>query len=271
MTLSVRPWIVGQPTVLLLTHRNAWSYCKAAIRAEVGDEAYDNWLGSLSLVEVKRWVARLSVVSPFLKKWIDTHYKETLLRAIQGEWPAVSHVEISVRTCIVKDIRTQPVLLLPGPPARPTVPAHKRFAPYTPERLFPGHPNIVRGQLVIARVVFSRVKIEDIQRAVARHYNVSRADMLSSRRTMDIVKPRQVAMYLARALTDRSFPEIGWYFGGRDHTTVLHAVNKIAWAIGERGEKVPVTVRHPDAPVDEVLKQEVEMLRQALEPQAAAA
>ncbi|QCI96448.1 chromosomal replication initiator protein DnaA [Agrobacterium larrymoorei] len=72
-----------------------------------------------------------------------------------------------------------------------------------------------------------RVRIEDIQRIVARHYNVSRQELVSNRRTRVIVKPRQVAMYLAKMLTPRSFPEIGRRFGGRDHTTVLHAVRKI--------------------------------------------
>ena len=72
-----------------------------------------------------------------------------------------------------------------------------------------------------------RVKIEDIQKLVANHYNVSRADILSSRRTAVVVKPRQVAMFLAKTLTLRSLPEIGRRFGGRDHTTVLHAVRKI--------------------------------------------
>ncbi|WP_455477130.1 chromosomal replication initiator protein DnaA [Bartonella sp. B41] len=72
-----------------------------------------------------------------------------------------------------------------------------------------------------------RIRIEEIQRAVARHYNVSRQDLLSNRRTRTVVKPRQVAMYLAKILTPRSLPEIGRRFGGRDHTTVLHAVRKI--------------------------------------------
>jgi chromosomal replication initiator protein len=72
-----------------------------------------------------------------------------------------------------------------------------------------------------------KVKIEDIQRLVANHYNVSKADILSSRRTATVVKPRQIAMYLSKALTLRSLPEIGRRFGGRDHTTVLHAVRKI--------------------------------------------
>ena len=77
-----------------------------------------------------------------------------------------------------------------------------------------------------------RVKIEDIQKLVANHYNISRADILSSRRTATVVRPRQIAMYLAKALTLRSLPEIGRRFGGRDHTTVLHAVRKIETLCG---------------------------------------
>jgi chromosomal replication initiator protein len=78
-----------------------------------------------------------------------------------------------------------------------------------------------------------RVRIEDIQRIVSRHYNVSRQELVSNRRTRVIVKPRQIAMYLAKTLTPRSFPEIGRRFGGRDHTTVLHAVRKIEDLIGK--------------------------------------
>lgn len=72
-----------------------------------------------------------------------------------------------------------------------------------------------------------KVKIEDIQKIVAKHFNVSRADLLSARRTRTVVRPRQIAMYLAKQLTPRSLPEIGRRFGGRDHTTVLHAVRKV--------------------------------------------
>lgn len=80
-----------------------------------------------------------------------------------------------------------------------------------------------------------RVKIEDIQKLVATHYNVSRADILSSRRTATVVRPRQIAMYLSKVLTLRSLPEIGRRFGGRDHTTVLHAVRKIEGLAGRDG------------------------------------
>ncbi len=72
-----------------------------------------------------------------------------------------------------------------------------------------------------------RVKIDDILRIVGRHYNVPKADLLSPRRARSIVRPRQIGMYLAKTLTTRSLPEIGRRFGGRDHSTVLHAVRKI--------------------------------------------
>lgn len=72
-----------------------------------------------------------------------------------------------------------------------------------------------------------RIKIEDILKVVGRHYNVARTDLLSPRRARTVVVPRQIGMYLAKKLTARSLPEIGRRFGGRDHSTVLHAVRKI--------------------------------------------
>jgi len=72
-----------------------------------------------------------------------------------------------------------------------------------------------------------RVTIEEIQKRVAEHYSIRLADMHSPRRARAVARPRQVAMYLAKQLTPRSLPEIGRKFGGRDHTTVMHAVRKI--------------------------------------------
>ncbi|MEZ5773159.1 MAG: chromosomal replication initiator protein DnaA [Hyphomicrobiaceae bacterium] len=72
-----------------------------------------------------------------------------------------------------------------------------------------------------------RIKVEDIIRVVSKHYGVSKADIMSQRRHRSVVWPRQVGMYLAKTLTARSLPEIGRRFGGRDHTTVLHAIRKI--------------------------------------------
>ncbi|WP_244504924.1 chromosomal replication initiator protein DnaA [Pelagibacterium luteolum] len=94
-----------------------------------------------------------------------------------------------------------------------------------------------------------RVRIEDILKIVARHYKVPRNEILSSRRSRDVVRPRQIAMYLAKALTSRSLPEIGRKFGGRDHTTVLHSVRKVEQLMSQDGD----------------LTQEIELLRRMLE------
>jgi len=72
-----------------------------------------------------------------------------------------------------------------------------------------------------------RVTIEEIQKRVAQHFNIRISDMHSARRARSVARPRQVAMYLAKQLTSRSLPEIGRKFGGRDHTTVMHAVKKV--------------------------------------------
>ncbi|MDF1793542.1 MAG: chromosomal replication initiator protein DnaA [Thalassobaculaceae bacterium] len=87
-----------------------------------------------------------------------------------------------------------------------------------------------------------RVTIEEIQRQVASHYNIRISDMYSARRARAIARPRQIAMYLSKQLTQRSLPEIGRKFGGRDHTTVMHAVKKV--------DELRATDRHFDADVD---------------------
>jgi chromosomal replication initiator protein len=94
-----------------------------------------------------------------------------------------------------------------------------------------------------------RVTIDEIQKRVAEHYNIRLADMHSARRARAVARPRQVAMYLCKQLTPRSLPEIGRKFGGRDHTTVMHAVRKI--------EELRST--------DRTLAEDIELLRRMLE------
>ena len=72
-----------------------------------------------------------------------------------------------------------------------------------------------------------QISIDNIQRTVAEYFNIKMADMLSKRRNRSIARPRQIAMALAKELTNHSLPEVGDAFGGRDHTTVLHACRKI--------------------------------------------
>ncbi|MFC3714409.1 chromosomal replication initiator protein DnaA [Sphingoaurantiacus capsulatus] len=79
----------------------------------------------------------------------------------------------------------------------------------------------------VLRAHEKKITIDEIQRKVADYYTVKLSDMMSARRAREVARPRQVAMYLAKKLTPRSLPEIGRRFGGRDHTTVMHAVKRI--------------------------------------------
>ncbi len=79
----------------------------------------------------------------------------------------------------------------------------------------------------ILRASDRKVTVEEIQRKVSEHYNMRLSDMIGPRRHRTIARPRQIAMYLSKQLTSRSLPEIGRRFGGRDHTTVMHAVKRI--------------------------------------------
>jgi chromosomal replication initiator protein len=101
----------------------------------------------------------------------------------------------------------------------------------------------------ILRASERKVTIEEILRKVADHYNLRMSDLLSARRARNVARPRQVAMYLAKTLTSRSLPDIGRRFGGRDHTTVIHAVRKI--------EELKTT--------DSQIAEDVELLRRMLE------
>ena len=93
-----------------------------------------------------------------------------------------------------------------------------------------------------------KITIDEIQRKVAEHYNLRLSDMHSARRARNVARPRQVAMYLAKILTSRSLPEIGRKFGGRDHTTVMHAIRKVEQLMDE----------------DAQIAQDVEVVRRAL-------
>jgi len=93
-----------------------------------------------------------------------------------------------------------------------------------------------------------RVTVDDIQKAAASYFDIAVDDILSKRRTKTVVRPRHIAMYLAKTMTTRSLPDIGRRFGGRDHSTVIHAVNKVSAALA----------------VDAALAEDVDALRRRL-------
>ncbi len=93
-----------------------------------------------------------------------------------------------------------------------------------------------------------RITVDDIQKSVASYFSITVDDLISKRRTKAVVRPRHIAMYLAKTMTTRSLPDIGRRFGGRDHSTVIHAVNKITETLTS----------------DAVLAEDVEALRRRL-------
>jgi chromosomal replication initiator protein len=101
----------------------------------------------------------------------------------------------------------------------------------------------------LLRTADRKVTIDEIKRKVADHYNLRLSDLISARRARAVARPRQVAMFLAKTLTSKSLPEIGRGFGGRDHTTVIHAVRKV--------EQLRET--------DSQLADDIELLRRMLE------
>jgi len=101
----------------------------------------------------------------------------------------------------------------------------------------------------VLRASDRKVSIEEIQRTVAEHFRTRMSDMIGPKRHRTIARPRQMAMYLAKTLTSRSLPEIGRRFGGRDHTTVMHAVKRVE------------ELRQKDTQIAE----DLELLRQMLE------
>jgi chromosomal replication initiator protein len=101
----------------------------------------------------------------------------------------------------------------------------------------------------LLRVQNRAISLENIQKTVADFYRIKLPDMFSKKRTADLVKPRQIAMFFSKELTSLSLPEIGDAFGGRDHTTVLHAVRKIT-----ENRKTDTQLNHELHVLDQIIK-----------------
>jgi len=133
--------------------------------------------------------------------------------AVRAKWDAMAVPDDGI------DLRRRPKREL-KPETEPTVDAVPLLVTVSPDSI-PDDAPVKRRPLTI------RTTVEDIQCVVARKYNFSRADLLSHRRTLDVVRARHIAMFLCRELTRRSLPEIGRRFGGRDHTTVLNSIRRV--------------------------------------------
>ena len=123
------------------------------------------------------------------------------------------------------------LIRLGAPQPKPFV--HAKPKPIQPQPNDAGWEGMWFHDLVFGHSKEPRIiRIRDIQEAACKHYNVNILDVLSGRRTTKVSFPRQVAMYLCRTMTTHSYAEIGRRFGGRDHTTVIHASQKIEGLYG---------------------------------------
>lgn len=207
-----------------------WNHVRPMIRKAVGERNWQTWLQSLRVERVSDNVVVLSVPNRSVQSWTERHYRSAILICWRSVLPEIEEVRIERPRGIAS---INPVI------AEPT----STPAPIDIVETIPGGIvcNAALGRVGAGVAGFEvryrlRPNVDDldglspvqrIQRVVARHFNVTRLDLLSARRTRDVVFPRQVAMYLAKTLTLRSLPFIGRHFGHRDHTTVLHAVRKL--------------------------------------------
>lgn len=137
------------------------------------------------------------------------------------------HAEIARRASTVVQKEDQ-TFCVPNAPFGETKIGVKRITPPVPESDLHWWKSMWFYDLVTyAPIPEAPLNVTRIQHAVCAFYQISKLDITSARREAKIVRPRQVAMYLSRIMTTRTFPDIGRFFGGRDHTTVIHAVRKI--------------------------------------------
>ncbi len=197
------------------------------LRATLGTEKHGNFLGRLQIDELAGGVAVFSLPTPFLVMWAYQEYFEVLTHACEVAAPFIRMFAIQLRSSARPAPQRPaalvppavPIALLPPPVADATIPSS------------PSRSAVVGGASDGARQAFrpmARGPTAAVQDVVATSFGLTRADLLGPSRLAHIVRPRQIAMYLAREVVGQSLPEIGRRFGGRDHTTVLHAVRKIA-------------------------------------------
>lgn len=202
-----------------------WDRVKDCLQSELGEKAFANLFARVEFVGIEETTVHLTAPTTLLVSHIKMYYTKHLLRLWQAERQEIKQILITLRILV----STAEVELILSPTLKPV--KESIISTNSPVGQRPRH-----------------VKIEEIKRTVAVHYKISKSDMTSSQRTRSIVRPRQIAIYLARKLTLHSLPEIGRRFGGRDHSTVLHAISKIEGLMAE----------------DERLAKEIDSLKESL-------
>lgn len=244
----------------------AWPRVVERLRTQpkITEAVYSSWFARLEADGIQGGAAFLTVPTAFLRTWLRSQYGDLILRCVKAECECVERIEISVRQAGIGRNMLSVALQLPDEGERRQILQRLVDGDHNDRhaiasdvldviaRLVRGNvrdlqgalnrlaamalltglpPTVESAERAIADLIGTQrrtpVKIEDIQNIVAARFNLRRADLLSQRRTANITRPRQIAMYIAKIMTLRSMPEIGRRFAGRDHTTVLYAVRKV--------------------------------------------
>jgi chromosomal replication initiation ATPase DnaA len=190
----------------------AWRLATKAIEQRAGAQIYAHFLRQLSFESFNGGIVALSTSTKFLAHHVLTNYVGIITDCLREQREDVASVAVVVRGGMNQPPKA-PIVDLSATAKRPiSVFAEVQKPDYVP----PPAPEGPQPRTVAV-----------LQSIVGRHYGVSRTEIISESRALKLIMPRQVAMYLSRSLLEKSTGEIGRRFGGRDHTTAIHAIRKI--------------------------------------------
>lgn len=225
--------------------QDEWPMLQAALRGVVGYDAHDAWFGRLQFERLEEGMLTVSVPIAFVRNWIGKHYADQLFDAAVQIWPEVTKVEVVLRSVALRSI----IAVVDKPPELPEQPAEKDETGQAEDEPDSG-TNRKRP-----------LKIEAIQDIVAAEFNLSRSRLLSGARTFDIAHPRQAAMYVVKIFfPKKSWGQIAAAFGGKDHTTALSGVRRVAWLIGDTSFGRPTIPPKAAFGSDTVLRDKIQSL-----------
>jgi chromosomal replication initiation ATPase DnaA len=209
-----------------------WSRVQARLRATLGEDVYTAWFSRLQLEDILAPRVYFSVPTTFLKSWIEKHHLKELTSCTAREFPETQKVVILHR------VAGKPVIIPQVAEKAETVaeePQEKPLQQTRAEKPLPSDGKVdeerdhaePEGLLLPLTYANGKIGINGIIYYTCSHFKLPRALMMSSARARQVVRARMSAMFLSKEMTERSLPDIGRMFGGRDHTTVLHSVRRI--------------------------------------------
>ena len=199
-------------------HEEIWSRVTARLRAGMESRRFEYWIACLRIVSATGERVVILCRTPIVRELTVAKFGKKITDLIAEYMPTLQSVDFVADPLKPAATGTPPLRQVEtAPTAEP--PAVESAPESTKTHIANDDSDLLSGKL--------RVKIEDVKRHVAARYGKSTTDLESQSRKRDVVRPRQIAMYISRKLSGRSYPEIARRFGGRDHTTALYGCGQI--------------------------------------------